>query len=97
MDRLVEEKFQHLKDVFQAMGKVLVAYSGGVDSTLLLRVASDTLGQGNVLAVTALSPLYPERELAEAKKIARSVGVDHLLIESNEMEIQGFSKNPPNR
>jgi pyridinium-3,5-biscarboxylic acid mononucleotide sulfurtransferase len=97
MDRRVEEKFQHLKDVFQGMGKVLLAYSGGVDSTLLLRVASDTLGQGNVLAVTALSPLYPERELAESKKIARSVGVDHLLIESNEMEIPGFSKNPPNR
>jgi len=97
MDRLIEEKFQRLKGLFQTMGKVLVAYSGGVDSTLLLRVARDSVGQGNVLAVTALSPLYPERELAEAKEIARSVGVDHLLIESNEMEIPGFSKNPPNR
>ena len=91
------EKLNRLKEILQSMGKVLVAYSGGVDSTLLLRVAKDTLGQGNVLAVTALSPLYPERELTEAKKIAQSIGVDHLLIESNEMEIPGFSKNPPNR
>jgi pyridinium-3,5-biscarboxylic acid mononucleotide sulfurtransferase len=93
----VKDKLERLKEIFQSMGKALVAYSGGVDSTLLLRVASDTLGRGNVLAVTALSPLYPERELAEAKKIARATGVDHLLIESNEMEIPGFSKNPPNR
>jgi pyridinium-3,5-biscarboxylic acid mononucleotide sulfurtransferase len=97
MDRLIEERFQSLKGLFQTMGKVVVAYSGGVDSTLLLRVAKDTLGQGSVLAVTALSPLYPQRELAEAKKIAQAMGVDHLLVESNEMEIPGFSKNPPNR
>jgi uncharacterized protein len=97
MDRLIEEKFERLKEIFRSMGKVLVAYSGGVDSTLLLKVAEDTLGDKNVLAVTALSPLYPERELAGAQKVIQTMGVRHRLIQSNELEIEEFSKNPPNR
>src|SRR4030042_6981790 len=97
MDRFIKEKFEHLKEIFQSMERVLVAYSGGVDSTLLLKVAKDTLGERNVLAVTALSPLYPDRELAGAKNLTKEMGVRHLLIKSNELEIEGFSKNPPNR
>jgi len=97
MDRLLEEKFARLKEIFQSMGRVVVAYSGGVDSTLLLRAAQETLGNENVLAVTALSPLFPKRELAGAKRMAQEMGVKHILIESNELEIEGFSKNPPNR
>jgi uncharacterized protein len=97
MDQSVEEKFARLKEIFLSMGRVVVAYSGGVDSTLLLRAAQETLGSENVLAVTALSPLYPDRELAGAKKMAQEMGVKHILIESNELEIEGFSKNPPNR
>jgi uncharacterized protein len=97
MSSELKTKTRKLKEIFQSMGRVLVAYSGGVDSTLLLKVAKDTLGDGNVLAVTALSPLYPERELAGAKKVIQTIGGRHLLIESNELEIEGFSKNPPNR
>jgi len=93
----LEAKAQKLKEIFQSMGKVLVAFSGGVDSTLLLKVAEDTLGNGNVLAVTAHSPLYPERELVGVKKLIRTLKARHRLIESNELEIPGFSKNPPNR
>jgi len=97
MEKLLEDKFLRLKEIFRCMGKVVVAFSGGVDSTFLLKVAKDTLGERNVLAVTALSSLYPDRELTGAKKVAQEMGVRHLLIESNELKIEGFSKNPPNR
>jgi len=93
----LETKTQKLKEIFQSMGKVLVAFSGGVDSTLLLKVAQDTIGNKNVLAVTALSPLYPERELAGVKKLIQTLEAKHRLIQSNELEIPGFSKNPTNR
>jgi uncharacterized protein len=97
MNSATQEKHERLKAIFQDMGKALVAFSGGVDSTLLLKVAQDTLGNRNVLAVTALSPLYPERELQGVKKLIQALGARHRLIRSNELEIPGFSKNPPNR
>lgn len=97
MNPTVQKKLEHLEEIFKSMGRVVVAYSGGVDSTLLLKVARDALGDGNVLAVTAISPLYPEREVEGAKKAIQGMGVRHLLVESNELEIAGFSKNPSNR
>jgi pyridinium-3,5-biscarboxylic acid mononucleotide sulfurtransferase len=97
MEQSVQEKSENLKGIFRAMGRVLVAFSGGVDSTFLLRVALDTLGKENVLAVTALSPLYPDRELSAAKQLIETMGVRHRLIDSNELEIEGFTRNPPNR
>lgn len=97
MSSELETKSEKLKEIFQTMGKVLVAFSGGVDSTLLLKVAQDTLGGNNVVAVTALSPLYPERELVRVKKLIETLGVKHRFIQSNELEIPGFSENPPNR
>jgi len=97
VDSATEEKYKSLGEIFRTMGKVLVAFSGGVDSTLLLRMAVDTLGPGNVLAVTAASPLYPEREMANAKRMVEALGARHRVIESNELEIEGFSENPPDR
>ena len=97
MSSELETKTKKLKEIFQSMKRVVVAFSGGVDSTLLLKVACDSLGDENVIAVTALSPLYPERELVGVKKLVRTLGARHRLIQSNELEIPGFSKNPPNR
>ncbi len=86
-----------MTEIFQSMGKVLVAFSGGTDSTLLLKAAIDGLGRANVLAVTALSPLFPDRERVQARETAQGLGVDHVTIESNEMEVPGFCQNPINR
>jgi pyridinium-3,5-biscarboxylic acid mononucleotide sulfurtransferase len=97
VDKILKAKHEQLIKIFRSMGKVVVAYSGGVDSSLLLKVAGDALGSENVFAATALSPLYPEREVKAAKEGVQPLGVRHLLILSNELEIEGFSENPVNR
>lgn len=92
----VEQKLGELKDRLKELGSVAIAFSGGVDSTFLLKVAHDVLGD-KVIAVTATSSTYPERELKEAKEYAESFGAKHIIIVSEELEIEGFSKNPVDR
>jgi uncharacterized protein len=89
-------KFQKLKDSLKDLKSVAIAYSGGVDSTFLLKVAADVLGN-NVIAITAKSSTYPEREFKEAVKYIEDIGAKHIVIISEELEIEGFVKNPVNR
>ncbi|MFL0267620.1 ATP-dependent sacrificial sulfur transferase LarE [Candidatus Clostridium radicumherbarum] len=92
----LEQKFDKLKNILKELGSVAIAYSGGVDSTFLLKVASDVLSN-NVIAVTAKSSTYPEREFNEARKFVEQFGAKHIVIVSEELEIEGFAKNPVNR
>ncbi|MCG0274914.1 MAG: ATP-dependent sacrificial sulfur transferase LarE [Thermosediminibacteraceae bacterium] len=91
------EKLEKLNNRIKELKRVIVAFSGGVDSTFLLKVCLDVLGKENVLAVTARSSTYPTREFEEAKKLAESLGANHEIIISEELEVPGFSDNPPER
>lgn len=92
----LEYKYQHLQDILRTLGSVAVAFSSGVDSTFLLKVAHDVLGD-RVIAVTASSCSFPERELKEAQAFCRENGITHVICKSEELEIEGFQKNPVNR
>ncbi|MBM4143157.1 MAG: ATP-dependent sacrificial sulfur transferase LarE [Lentisphaerae bacterium] len=89
-------KLDRLRALLRATDGLAVAYSGGVDSTFLAAVAAAELGD-RALAVTALSPTYPAREQAEAGELAARIGIRQVTVESNELEIPGFSDNPPER
>lgn len=93
-----KEKFLKLIDWFKSVeSPVLVAFSGGVDSSVVLTVASLALGRSSVLAITATSPIHHEEDLAWAKRVAELLGVTHILVESHELEDPNFISNPPNR
>lgn len=89
-------KLEKLKKILRQMQSVLLAFSGGVDSSFLLKVARDTLGN-KVLAVTAVSATYPLHELESAKKIARKLKVRHKVIRTSELKDKNFVSNPVNR
>jgi uncharacterized protein len=91
-----EKKLSRLRELLCHLDSVVVAYSGGVDSTLLLRVCKDVLGE-RVLAATADSPMYPARELAEAAEVAESLAVRHRIVETRELENARFALNPRDR
>jgi pyridinium-3,5-biscarboxylic acid mononucleotide sulfurtransferase len=94
---MIQEKYKKLQDILREMETVVVAFSGGVDSTFLLKAAVDTLGGDNVLAITADSETYPTSELKEALMLAKWIGARHRVIETSELSIPGYTENDQNR
>ncbi len=92
----IQEKYQILKDYIRSLGSVAVAFSSGVDSTLLLKVSHDLLGD-KAIAVTASSSSFPKRELNEAKSFCESNHITQIIFDSDELNIEGFRDNPKNR
>lgn len=90
------QRLDNLKALIGKMGSVVVAYSGGVDSTLLAFVAHDVLGNRS-LAVTATSPTYPSREVEEAQNLAKQLGIRHILVRTEELHDPSFVANDGNR
>jgi uncharacterized protein len=86
-----------LTKIIGSYPKVIIAFSGGVDSTLLVRLCSDILGRRNVLAVTGVSQTYTPEERAAATRFAKILGVQHLLLKTDELACSQFAKNPGNR
>ena len=93
---LLDQKYENLRNYLKSLGSAVVAFSAGVDSTFLLRVAHDVLGD-QVIAVTAASCSFPVRELKEAKAYCEKNGIRHVVCQSEELDIDGFRQNPKNR
>ncbi len=90
-------KLNKLKSILRELRSVVIAYSGGLDSTFLLKMAVDALGRENVLAVTARSETYPYSEYKEAKSLVKKIGARHLTLHTSELEIENFKSNPVDR
>lgn len=91
-----KDKLVLLKQNIEKLGSLAVAFSGGLDSSFLLKVAQEVLGD-DVIGITARSSTYPEREYKEAVEFASTYGIRHMTIVSEELEIEGFADNPKNR
>jgi pyridinium-3,5-biscarboxylic acid mononucleotide sulfurtransferase len=93
----LQNKYGILKKILKDLGSVVVAYSGGVDSTLLLKVAVDTLGDKNILACISAGVVEPKHVLRRAKKITKSIGVRLLTIDADELNDPNFVANKADR
>jgi len=92
----LQTKYDHLVETIRALESVIVAFSGGVDSTFLARAARDAPG-ARALLVTANSETYPEAELTEARRLAELLGMRHVVVETRELDDPDYARNPPNR
>jgi len=92
----MSKKIEELKNLLRGMKSVLLAYSGGVDSTFLLKVSADSLGD-NVLAVIAESPTYPDEEVKGARELCEKIGVRYLVIQTDEFSNENFVINSKER
>ena len=90
------KKYDDLKELLKSYGSVAVAFSSGVDSTFLLYAAKEALG-AKTIAISAKSCSFPERELIEAKEFCQAHQIRHIIFDSEELDIEGFSQNPKNR
>lgn len=92
----LDRKFEKLKNIIREYGSIAVAFSGGTDSTFLLKTAHDVLGD-KAIAITVHSPVNPDREYAEALEFAKNLGVKHIILDIDITEMDIFRKNPANR
>ena len=96
MTEELNKKYEMLKEYFKQLGSAAIAFSSGVDSTFILKVAHDVLGD-KAVAVTARSHSFPAREKNEAADFCKKEGIEHIFIDSEELNIPGFKQNPKNR
>lgn len=96
LEPTLQGKYEALQKIFVHMGSVVVAFSGGVDSTLVLKVGFDTLGD-QVKAVTAVSPTFPALEVEEVKRLSTAIGAPLQLVETDQLQIESFVKNDATR
>ena len=96
MEHELALKYEKLQQRLKDLGRLVVSFSGGVDSTFLLAAAQEAIGD-QVTAVTAAGRSVPEREIEEAKEFCRERGIRHIVFTIDELEVEGFASNPPDR
>jgi len=92
LEPTLQGKYELLQDLFHNMGSVVVAFSGGVDSTLVLKIGFDVLGP-RAKAVTAISPTFPALEIEEVKRLSAAIGVSLQMVETDQLQIEAFVQN----